>query len=107
MDVHRKRSQVAIVDDAGNRQRNRNVGNDPTKLVPILGALAPDTPVAEGGGGSPGHGRAGGDREAAKIDGLVRQELRIDRGALLDQVPRRAHLPRPVHARGGHHPSVT
>ena len=46
MDVHRKRSQVAIVDDAGDEQRNRNVPNDPTKLVPILGALAPGTPVA-------------------------------------------------------------
>jgi transposase len=46
MDVHRKRSQVAIVDDAGVQQRNRNVPNDPTKLVPILGALAPGTPVA-------------------------------------------------------------
>ena len=46
MDVHRKRSQVAIVDDAGAQQRNRNLANDPAKLVPILGALAPGTPVA-------------------------------------------------------------
>jgi transposase len=46
MDVHRKRSQVAIVDDAGEEQRNRNVANDPAKLVPILGALEPGTPVA-------------------------------------------------------------
>jgi transposase len=46
MDVHRKRSQVAIVDDAGVQQRNRNVPNDPAKLVPILGALEPGTPVA-------------------------------------------------------------
>jgi transposase len=46
MDVHRKRSQVAIVDDAGDEQRNRNVANDPAKLVPILGALPPGTPVA-------------------------------------------------------------
>jgi transposase len=29
MDVHRKRSQVAIVDDAGVAQRNRNVPNSP------------------------------------------------------------------------------
>jgi hypothetical protein len=28
MDVHRKRSQVAIVDDAGAYQRNRNLAND-------------------------------------------------------------------------------
>ena len=46
MDVHRKRSQVAIVDEAGDEQRNRNVPNDPAKLVPILGALAAGTPVA-------------------------------------------------------------
>jgi hypothetical protein len=46
MNVHRKRSQVAIVDDAGDPQRNRNLANDPAKLVPILGALAPGTPVA-------------------------------------------------------------
>ena len=46
MDVHRKRSQVAIVDEAGDEQRNRNLPNDPAKLVPILGALAPGTPVA-------------------------------------------------------------
>jgi transposase len=46
MDVHRKRSQVAIVDDAGVQQRNRNLANHPAKLVPILGALAPGTPVA-------------------------------------------------------------
>jgi transposase len=46
MDVHRKRSQVAIVDAAGAQQRNRNVANDPVKLVPILGGLPPGTPVA-------------------------------------------------------------
>jgi transposase len=46
MDVHRKRSQVAIVDDAGDEQRNRNLPNDPAKLIPILGALPPGTPVA-------------------------------------------------------------
>jgi hypothetical protein len=46
MDVHRKRSQVAVVDEAGNQQRNRDVPNDPAKLVPILGTLPPGTPVA-------------------------------------------------------------
>jgi transposase len=46
MDVHRKRSQVAVVDDTGTAQRNRNVANDPAKLVPILGVLPPGTPVA-------------------------------------------------------------
>ena len=46
MDVHRKRSQVAIVDTAGVQQHNRNLANDPAKLVPVLGALPPGTPVA-------------------------------------------------------------
>ena len=46
MDVHRKRSQVAVLDDAGVQQRNRNVPNDPAQLVPILGTLPPGTPVA-------------------------------------------------------------
>jgi transposase len=46
MDVHRKRSQVAVVDDTGVPQRNRNLPNDPAQLVPILGALPPGTPVA-------------------------------------------------------------
>jgi transposase len=45
MDVHRKRSQVAIVDDAGEQQRNRNLPNDPAKLMPILGGLPPGTAV--------------------------------------------------------------
>jgi transposase len=46
MDVHRKRSQVAIVDAAGVPQRNRNLANDPAKLIPVLGVLPPGTPVA-------------------------------------------------------------
>ena len=46
MDVHRKRSQIAVLDAAGGEQRNRNVPNDPVKLVPILGVLPPGTPVA-------------------------------------------------------------
>jgi hypothetical protein len=46
MDVHRKRSQVAVLDDTGVQQHNRNVPNDPAKLVPILGGLPPGTPVA-------------------------------------------------------------
>jgi transposase len=46
MDVHRKRSQVAVVDDAGTQQHNHNLPNHPTRLVPILGVLPPGTPVA-------------------------------------------------------------
>jgi hypothetical protein len=46
MGVHRKGSQIAIVDGAGVQQRNRNLANDPAKLIPVLGVLAPGTPVA-------------------------------------------------------------
>src|SRR4029450_13851992 len=46
MDVHRKRSQIAVLDAAGDEQPNRNIPNDPVKLVPILGVLPPGTPVA-------------------------------------------------------------
>ena len=43
MDVHHKRSQVAIVDAAGVPQCNRNLANDPATPVPVLGVLAPGT----------------------------------------------------------------
>ena len=33
MDVHRKRSQIAIMDAAGVQQRNRNLAYDPAKPV--------------------------------------------------------------------------
>lgn len=45
MDVHRKRSQVAVLDDHGNELLNRNVPNDPAALLPILGKYLPGTPV--------------------------------------------------------------
>jgi hypothetical protein len=46
MDVHRKRSQVALVDEHGVQLANRNLANDSAELVAILGRLAPGTPVA-------------------------------------------------------------
>lgn len=46
MDVHRKRSQIAVLDDDGARLLNQNVPNDPSALVPILGDLPTGTPVA-------------------------------------------------------------
>lgn len=57
MDVHRKRTQVAIVDEDGTEVLNRNVPNDPAELNTILGVLEPGTPAvfeaAYGWGGSP------------------------------------------------------
>jgi transposase len=46
MDVHRKRSQVALVDEHGVQLANRNLANDSAELVAILGRLEPGTPVA-------------------------------------------------------------
>jgi transposase len=46
MDVHRKRSQVALLDEHGVQLTNRNLPNDPAELVTILGSLEPGTPVA-------------------------------------------------------------
>jgi transposase len=45
MDVHRKRTQVAILDAEGGEVLNRNVPNDPGELTAILGRLEPRTPV--------------------------------------------------------------
>jgi transposase len=46
MDVHRKRSQVALLDQSGAQLLNRNLPNDPAELTVLLGRLDPGTPVA-------------------------------------------------------------
>jgi transposase len=45
MDVHRKRTQVAVIDESGEELSNRNFRNDPTELGPMLLTLEPGTPV--------------------------------------------------------------
>lgn len=45
MDVHRQRTQVAILDEDGTEVLNRNVPNDPAELNAILGVLDPGTPA--------------------------------------------------------------
>ena len=45
LDVHRKRTQVAIMQEDGTEILNRNVPNDPAELSPLLGSLEPGTPV--------------------------------------------------------------
>ena len=45
MDVHSKRTQVAIMKEDGTEMLNRNVPNDPSELSPVLGSLEPGTPV--------------------------------------------------------------
>jgi transposase len=45
LDVHRKRTQVAIMQEDGTEILNRNVPNDPAELSPLLGRLERGTPV--------------------------------------------------------------
>jgi transposase len=46
LDVHRKRTQVAILDEEGGELLNRNVSNDPAEMTAILGSLDEGTSVA-------------------------------------------------------------
>lgn len=46
MDVHRKRTQVAVLDEGGNEVLNRRVPNRADELMPMLGRLEAGTPVA-------------------------------------------------------------
>ena len=46
LDVHRRRTQVAVVDEGGHELFNRNVPNDPEKLADALCGAEPGTPVA-------------------------------------------------------------
>lgn len=46
MDVHRKRTQVAILDDRGEQLVNRNVANGSAELTEILASVGDGTPAA-------------------------------------------------------------
>ena len=46
IDVHRKRSQVAVVTGMGKVQLNRNVVNGSEPMLRLIGELPPGTPVA-------------------------------------------------------------
>jgi len=46
IDVHRKRSQVAVVAEDGTVQVNKNVVNGSEPMLRLIGDLAPGTPVA-------------------------------------------------------------
>ncbi|MBA3429919.1 MAG: transposase [Actinobacteria bacterium] len=45
MDVHRKRTQVAVLDERGVEVLNRNLPNDPGELAPLLSSLGNDVSV--------------------------------------------------------------
>jgi len=45
LDVHRRRTQVAVIDDEGHELFNRNVVNDPERLGSLLSGLEPRSPV--------------------------------------------------------------
>jgi hypothetical protein len=46
IDVHRKRSQVAIIDAKGEVLANRNVPNGAEPILKVIGGLPPGTPAA-------------------------------------------------------------
>src|SRR5215475_738370 len=46
IDVHRKRSQVAVIDQAGEVLANRNVPNGVEPILGVIGGLPPGTPAA-------------------------------------------------------------
>src|SRR5215510_15084711 len=46
IDVHRKRSQVAVIDQAGQVLANRNVPNRVEPILTVIGGLPPGTPAA-------------------------------------------------------------
>jgi hypothetical protein len=46
IDVHRKRSQVAVVAEDGQVQLNKNVVNGSEPMLRLIGDLPPGTPVA-------------------------------------------------------------
>jgi transposase len=46
IDVHRKRSQVAVVDQSGEVLTNRNVPNGVQPILKVIGSLPPGTPAA-------------------------------------------------------------
>ena len=46
IDVHRKRSQVAVVDGAGEVQVNRKVANGVEPILRVMGDVPVGTPVA-------------------------------------------------------------
>jgi transposase len=46
IDVHRKRSQVAVIDAGGEGLANRNVPNGAEPILGVIGGLPPGTPAA-------------------------------------------------------------
>src|SRR6266568_6380433 len=48
IDVHRKRSQVAVIDQSGKVLANRNVPNGAEPILKVIGGLPPGTPAASG-----------------------------------------------------------
>ncbi|MEU9878469.1 hypothetical protein [Streptomyces phaeochromogenes] len=46
IDVHRRRSQIAVLDESGRTAANRNVGNGREAVLGVIGDLPVDTPLA-------------------------------------------------------------
>jgi hypothetical protein len=64
IDVHRKRSQVAVAGESGKVLANRNVPNGVEPVLGVIGGLQPGTPAASGAAFGTGWlaGAAGGLR---------------------------------------------
>src|SRR5690242_21855615 len=50
IDVHRKRSQLAVINASGEVLTNRNVPNGAEPILSVIGGLPPGTPAAFGTG---------------------------------------------------------
>jgi transposase len=60
IDVHRKRSQVAVIDARGEVLANRNVPNGVEPVLKVIGGLPPGTPCPGWIGGGGAHRRKAG-----------------------------------------------
>jgi hypothetical protein len=78
IDVHRKRSQVAVVDQDGQVLANRNVPNEVQPILKVIGGLPPGAACA-GGAGDPIVGRSGRPRRTDRPDRRARADEHGDR----------------------------
>jgi hypothetical protein len=49
LDVHRRRTQVSVMDEGGHELFNRNIPNDPERLSDVLCGAGPGAPVVSEG----------------------------------------------------------
>src|SRR2546423_8885428 len=80
IDVHRKRSQVAVIDAKGEVLANRNVPNGVEPILKVIGGPPPGAPAAVAGGvGAGGWGGCRGDKGFVPPPGAPRRGRRAAR----------------------------